>query len=128
MQQRARVANRMLLAATQLQIWANSPENGAPHPHIFNGGAASALPLPLFCLGRGFRAQQGRWIPGLELPRGRRQRPKVYGGQGDFHQHILYKFPVHTSHCYFIYCSWPAFYSLFHVLKFKCGKHYQYPP
>lgn len=37
-------------------------------------------------------------------------------------------FPVCTSHCYFIYCSWPTFYGLFHVLKFKCGKHYQYPP
>lgn len=38
------------------------------------------------------------------------------------------QFPVHTSHGYFIYCSWPEFYSLFHVLKFKCGKHYPYPP
>lgn len=28
----------------------------------------------------------------------------------------------------FIYCSWPPVYSLFHVLKFKCGKHYQHPP
>lgn len=36
--------------------------------------------------------------------------------------------PDGVSHCYFIYCSWPPVYSLFHVLKFKCGKHYQHPP
>lgn len=34
---------------------------------------------------------------------------------------------VLTSHCVFIYCSWTKFSSLFHVLKFICGKHYQYP-
>ena len=36
--------------------------------------------------------------------------------------------PDGVSHSYFIYCSWPPVYSLFHVLKFKCGKHYQHPP
>lgn len=36
--------------------------------------------------------------------------------------------PVHTSHRYFISCSWLRFESLFHVLTFKCGKHYQHPP
>lgn len=25
----------------------------------------------------------------------------------------LRRFPVHTSHCYFIYCSWPAFIACF---------------
>lgn len=56
------------------------------------------------------------------------QQTKVCSWEWDSHQCSLLKFPVHTSHGYFIYCSWPKFYSLFHVLKFKCGKHYQYPP
>lgn len=36
--------------------------------------------------------------------------------------------PVQTSHHCFISCSWLRFESLFHVLTFKCGKHYQHPP
>ena len=63
----------------------------------------------------------------LQLVSTPEQQPKVCSWEWDSHQPWM-KFPVDTSHCYFIYCSWPTVYSLFHVLKFKCGKHYQHPP
>lgn len=80
-------------------------------------------------LGRGFAQNKTSSGMGLKLlgHPSPEQQTKVCSWAAA-HQRSLPRFPVHTSHCYFIYCSWPTFYSLFHVLKFKCGKHYQYPP
>ena len=43
----------------------------------------------------------------LQLASTPEQQPKVCSWEWDSHQ-CWTKFPVCTSHCYFIYCSWPS--------------------
>lgn len=56
------------------------------------------------------------------------QQRKAWSWEASLFPTLPALLPVQTSHRYFISCSWLRFERLFHVLKSKCGKHYQHPP